>query len=159
MNIKIRPATNDDCFDLWLWRNHPKVREMTFNSKEIDYTTHIKWFSQKIKDENVRIYIADSEEGEKLGQVRFEVDKECRSLISINLNPDFFGKGLGNKIIKKATDFFLEEKTDVKEIIAEIIEENTVSKKAFEKAGYLIAGGGEKKNRKMIIMSYRKEKD
>ena len=157
MNIKIRPATNNDCFDIWSWRNHPEARKWSFNSSEISYEEHKEWFEKKIKDENVKLYVAENENKDKLGHVRFDIVKEeNKSYININLNPSFLGKGLGNKLIRIATEYFLAEVLNIKEVIAEIVESNIASKKAFEKAGYIMVNSGQKQGQKTVIFSYRK---
>ena len=56
--------------------------------------------------------------------------------MNINLNPDFLKRGLGNKILTEATLKYLRENRKVAEVRAEILEGNTASKKAFQKAGY-----------------------
>jgi RimJ/RimL family protein N-acetyltransferase len=137
MQIKIRKSIKGDCHDLWVWRNDPRVRKWAFNSSEIKYADHKKWFNKKFKDPTVKIYIAENEKKEKLGQVRFEISEGIKAHININLNPDFFKKGLGNLIIKAATALFFKECAGIEEVIAEVIDRNTASIKAFQTAGYL----------------------
>ena len=135
-NIKLRKARKNDCYDLWIWRNHTEIRHWSFNREEIEYEKHREWFEKKIKDRDVNIYIAENIKEEKVGQIRFEINKKKLASVNINLNPKFFGKGLGSKIIRKGTESFLKENRNVKEVIAEILDENITSKKAFQKVGY-----------------------
>jgi spore coat polysaccharide biosynthesis predicted glycosyltransferase SpsG/RimJ/RimL family protein N-acetyltransferase len=135
-NISLRLAGGQDCYDLWRWRNHPKVRRWCFAAGYIDYKTHEAWFKQKIKNGKTRIYISTNAKKEKIGQVRFDIVNSATASVNVNLNPDFFGRGLGNRIIKEATDIFLRENPKVKKIIAEVIKDNIASRNAFEKAGY-----------------------
>ena len=152
MQIRIRPVTEADCYDLWSWRNHPMVRRGAFNSGKLDRKEHEKWFNEKIKDQQVSIYIAESKDEEKLGQVRFEVHNEQSSYINVNLNPLFFEKGLGSRMIEAATRYYFKEKSGIKKIIAEVMEENTASLKAFEKAGYLVVEDGKRGDKKIKIL-------
>ena len=154
MQIKIRHSTEDDCHDLLIWRNNPAIRQMCFDSSQIKEEEHKKWFDKKIKDKNTRIYIAEDAKGKKLGQVRFEVNDENKAYISVNLNPEFLGQGLGHKIIRMATDIFLNERKDINKIIAEVIEENTASQKAFEKAGYSFIEETSKNQNKVKVFSF-----
>ena len=133
--INIRPAGIEDCRDLWEWRNHPAVREWCFDQEEIGYEDHQEWFKKKINEGTSDIYVAENTLGEKIGQVRFDKAPDG-TVINVNLNPAFFSRGLGNRVIKQATGVFLEGNPGVKEIKAKIITENVASKKAFEKAGY-----------------------
>ncbi len=134
--IALRRAGRGDCHDIWAWRNHPDVRKGSFSKRKILYGEHEKWFKSKIKDPRTNIYIAQDEDLNKIGQVRFELDKNRSAYINVNLNPAFFGRNLGNRLIKKATEIFMKEKPGANEIIAEIIDSNEASIKAFCKAGY-----------------------
>lgn len=138
MKWHIRLAQKQDCRDIWTWRNAPEVRKWSFDSKIISYAQHRKWFKKKIRNQNIKIYIFEDEEGNKLGQVRFNIDNRF-ALINICLNPKYFGKGLGNKFLRTSTEFFLRDNPQVQEIIAKIIDQNIASKKAFQKAGYIFS--------------------
>ena len=98
--IKFRKAKRDDCYDLWIWRNHPRTRKWSFNTEEIEYEKHREWFQQKMKDKSIHIYIAENRKGEKVGQIRFEINNNT-AYTNVNLNSKFLGKGFGSKIIQK----------------------------------------------------------
>lgn len=146
--LKLKTATKNDCKDIWLWRNHPEARKNFFNPNPIPWKEHREWFYSKIKDEDTKIYIAVLKKS-KIGVIRFEI-KGSLVKVSINLNPDFFGKGLGHKVIRLGTEKFLKETKARKEIIAEIKRDNIVSRKAFVKAGYRRA------ERKADILVYKR---
>jgi RimJ/RimL family protein N-acetyltransferase len=135
-SIFLRKARKSDCYDLWLWRNHARARRWSFNKDKIPYAMHKAWFNRKIKDKHSYIYIAQNCRGKKVGQIRFELNNKS-AYVNVNLNPDFFGKGLGSKIIREGTQLFLKEHPSVKIILAEVINSNIASKKAFQKAGYV----------------------
>lgn len=156
-SIKIRAAAKSDRYDLWLWRNHPEVRRWCFKNAKIPYEEHKSWFDGKMEDGNSNIYVAENEKGEKLGQVRFDMDKDA-AFINVNLNPGYFGKNLGHRIIKLATELFLKERQNIRKVIAEVMEDNVVSIKAFQKTNYLINGRlWKKENKNMIALIYRNE--
>ncbi len=134
VNIELNPAVRGDCKKLFLWKNHPTVRKNSFNIKNISWKEHKKWFYSKVRDENAKIYIAKQGKN-KIGVIRFQIMKD-HIQVSVNLNPAFFGKGLGTKIIMFGTKKFL---TDVKSdmsIIAEIKKNNIAAQNTFSKAGY-----------------------
>lgn len=133
--VTLRAATQNDRKDIWHWRNCPQARKNSFNSKPVLWREHKKWFDSKFRSRKVKIYIA--EQGtRKVGVIRFE-GKRKLSTVSINLNPAFFGRGLGSKIIKIGTIKFLSERLGIAKVMAEIISDNMASQKAFEKAGYV----------------------
>ena len=152
--ITLRHADIKDCYDLWFWRNHPDVRRLSFEEEEIEYESHKKWFERRVRDKKTSIYIAKNLKREKVGQIRFEEKTNKLAYVNINLNPKFIGKGLGNKIIKIATKTFMKEKSNVKEIVAEIFAENVNSKKAFQKAGYMFSHDNLKDNMQIVVYKF-----
>ena len=136
-DIILNIASESDCRDLWLWRNHPAVRRYFFNRKRISWQEHKEWFYSKVKDGDARIYIAKRGK-DKVGVIRFE-EAMAVVRVSVNLNPSFFGRGLGSKIIKLGTEKLLNEMKTKKPVVAETTKDNIVSQKAFSKAGYRYA--------------------
>jgi len=120
--------------DLFKWRNHPVIRENSFNTEPVSRDEHERWFQRKIKDQNSQIYIACFDDN-KIGIVRFDETGDVIK-VSVMLNPDYFGKGLGSEIIRLGAERFIREKNPCKPVIAEIKKDNTVSIKAFQKAAF-----------------------
>jgi len=156
MQITIRKLTEDDCYDLWAWRNHPEVRKWSFNTEVIDYDAHKKWFKMRFNDKKVRMYIAEIEGAQKIGQIRFDKDMDTRWHININLNPQFFGKGLGADVIQLATNYFLNEEGNASEVMAKIKDENQASLKAFRKAGFACLDQLENNKDNINIFTYKR---
>ncbi|MDD5136211.1 MAG: GNAT family protein [Candidatus Omnitrophica bacterium] len=140
--LLLRSAEEEDCKDLWRWRNCPQVRNYFFDSSRVPWQTHKRWFSSIVNHKKAKIYIAEGE-GAKIGVIRFE-SKRNAVTVSVNLNPDFFGKGLGARLIKLGSERFYSDTEERRPIVAEIRGDNIVSRKAFSKAGYEYAGGNNK---------------
>lgn len=87
----------------------------------------------------------------KIGQVRFEIMSDLTASISVNMNPSFIGRGFGAYVISEATRTFFKENPKVVSVQAEILEENIVSKKVFEKAGYMLQGKREKEGKEIFV--------
>jgi len=155
-NFYIRNVRRGDCRDLWVWRKHPKARRWSFNAATIKYKNHSLWFDRKVKDEKTKIYIAENRNNEKMAQVRFENGFNDKAYINVNLNPAFFNKGIGSKVIKTASDKFIVQNPEIKEIIAEILSDNIGSRKAFHKAGYIFTGNISKKGKQVVVFKLRK---
>lgn len=153
-DIKLRKAVEGDCLDILRWRNHPNVRRQSFGAGKISYSEHKKWFSGKLQDKKTSMYIAETEGLGKIGQIRFDILDGHLARVSVNLNPVFLGRGFGNKVIAKGTRFFLKERPAIKTVTAEILDENAVSKKAFQKAGYIFSHGILKDNKKSSVYKY-----
>jgi len=132
--LELRNIEPADINDLFEWRNHPDVRKNSFNTNAISYDEHKTWFREKVKDQKCVMYMAYCAGG-KIGLIRFE-DGEERIKTSVMLNPDYWGKGFGSKLIRLATEKFVRENKPDKPIIAEIKKDNVASIKAFKKAGF-----------------------
>lgn len=133
--IDIVKATLKDERTLWEWRNHPEVRKQCFDTDVLPLEKHKQWFAEKLKDSQTYIFMAVCEK-EKIGVVRFECMKE-ETAISVYLNPQYIGQGLGSLVIREATEIFDKEHPDGGEIKAHIKKDNIVSQKSFLKAGYV----------------------
>ncbi len=154
--IFLRPARKADCRDIWLWRNHPRVRQQAFFSRPIAYADHRKWFRRMKDDARVRLYIAENFRKEKIGQARFDRDGRRSSLISANLNPEFFGRRLGSRLVQEATRDFLKKYPAVKHVLADIKLNNVISQKAFVKAGYQYFQDSRKNGQLIITYIFRR---
>ncbi|UCB56935.1 MAG: UDP-2,4-diacetamido-2,4,6-trideoxy-beta-L-altropyranose hydrolase [Candidatus Omnitrophota bacterium] len=147
--ITLNAACKSDCEDIRIWRNHPLARRNSFNERPVSKQEHIRWFNSKMKDRNTKIYIARRGK-EKLGVIRFALAGDSATA-SVNLNPDFFGRGLGTRLIRQGTEKLFQEAKTLKRVIAEIKRGNIASQKAFLKAGYEPRGETEEK------LIYKKE--
>ncbi|MFQ5685290.1 MAG: GNAT family N-acetyltransferase [Candidatus Scalindua sp.] len=133
-SLKLRNVESSDIGDLFKWRNHPVVRENSFNIEPISLDEHERWFKEKSKDPNSQIYIAYFED-DKIGIVRFD-EKGDVIKVNVMLNPDFLGKGIGSEVIRLGTERFINDKNPGKPVIAEIKKDNIASIKAFQKAAF-----------------------
>jgi RimJ/RimL family protein N-acetyltransferase len=132
--ITVREANELDSRDLWEWRNNPVVRKEFFDPMPVSWEGHQKWFNVAIANPKTRIYMAQIGDA-KIGVIRFEIESEIAK-VSVNLNPDYFGKHLGSKIIKLGTEKLFNEMNRAKSVLAEIKSSNLGSQKAFANAGY-----------------------
>ena len=136
LSTSLRPVKNEDCRQLFDWRNDPIVREKSFNPQPLIYCDHEKWFFNKIKDSNCLFFIAEAPSGQALGQFRFDL-KGNEALVSIIIAPTMHGKGLGTTITKMACQrlgHFAPNATAVAMVKAE----NQSSATMFKKAGFLL---------------------
>jgi len=155
--LKLRPAEKNDCKTLWEWANEADARAASFSSEEILWVNHKRWFEQKLKDKNCFIYIAESEAGELVAQVRFELASK-EALISVSVDRDQRGKGYGVDAITLGTQKVLEE-SDVELIKAYIKPSNPASQRAFERAGYCFQGRECIKSQDAMLLTFQRNQD
>jgi len=130
----IRKANKSDSDDLLVWRNEYETRLMSFEQNLISEDAHRNWFSKSLKDKNRKILIGELEKA-KIGVCRFDKDDNQNVWeVSINLNPNFKGKGLGKIFLKNAVDFF--QKTENLVVCAKVKVKNVASLKTFLGAGF-----------------------
>lgn len=138
MFLKIRLAKNSDAKIIFDLSNDKLVRVNSFNSMQILWEEHVKWFSEKLNNQNCIFYLVVDDKDNFVGQVRFDKIKEENSfIVSISLSVDFRGKGLALQVLQIAMDELSKVHT-FKFLYANIKEENTSSLKLFLKAGYKI---------------------
>ncbi len=142
MKIKIKKASINDASFFYELRNEKSARKNFFNTKNIKYNDHLKWYEKKIKKKNAIFLVALSNNSEKIGTVRYETNKIFTD-ISINISKKFRNIGFGSKIIKES-EKFLKKKTI---IISRIRSNNKSSIKIFKRNNYNVI-----KNNKNLIL-------
>lgn len=127
--IKLRLATHEDCMLLFKWANDSQVRENAFSPNDIDLESHIKWYENKMNDENTRIFIV-LKDNDEVGQIRVDIS-DNKGFIDYSIDKNYRGQGIGTEILQ----LIKLEITKVN-LIGYVKKENIASMKAFEKAGY-----------------------
>lgn len=130
----LRPVERADSLDLWQWRNDKGTRRHSFAEKRISWPEHQKWFSQSLKSRDRKIYIA-TQRGKKVGMIRFDFPKNAITEVSINIHPEYRGRGLGRAVLKKASER-LAKQYPARLQKARIRDGNPASEKIFAAAGF-----------------------
>ncbi len=131
----LRKANEEDCEMVWKWANASDARDVSFHTDPITWDTHKKWFFERLKDHQCVFYIGMNDDGYPIGQIRFNVDGN-EAVISININKNFRGEGLGSRVIKKGCDALFVQESGIEAVSAWIKESNAISLRAFAKAGF-----------------------
>ena len=105
INLSVRFARNNDCLNIFEWRNDPATRGMSHSSKIIDWEQHIDWFSGSLNSKNRILLICEENFIDKIAVVRFDISK-TGVLVSINLNPKKRGKNFAKVSLTKSIEFF-----------------------------------------------------
>jgi len=135
-NYKIRKAKLGDSREIWEIRNHPSARKNFNNSKKVLRKDHELWFNKKyFNKQNNYCFILEDEEKKVIGYCRFDFEeKQNVYIISIAINSDNRGKGLGGKLLNESLKKF----TSKYDILAEIKKQNISSIKIFERNNFII---------------------
>lgn len=132
----LRPVVAEDCEALWRLANDPSARAASFNSASIELADHRKWFARRLVDPNVLLFLLVTGDDEPVGYVRFE-RREHGWIVSVALAPDARGRGLGSRLIARATALFRQQWNEP--VTALVKADNAASLAAFRRAGYVDA--------------------
>jgi len=132
--IRLRPAKEKDCRQVWEWANEPEVREVSFSQNPIPWDGHVRWFKAKINDPNHIFWIAEDSEGHPVGQVRYDI-VGSEAIVFVTLDRRFRGLGYGRAILWLSSQELF-DRTKVQIIHAYVKPENQASKRAFVYAWY-----------------------
>ena len=127
----VREAKINDSRQVWGIRNHPICRQNFHDTKEIDFKHHNVWFrNQYFSDNDNHCYVLENKDS-VVGYCRFDI-KNNKYLVSIAIDQDCQGKGLGNELLGRACKMFNARK----DVLAEIQKINIPSIKIFEKNNF-----------------------
>ena len=115
------------------WANDSVTRDNSFSSNIISYNEHKIWFEHKLRSENSKLYIFEVN-GIPASFLRFDKEGE-KTVIGINISPNFRGKKLAPLFLKMSCEKYFEEANE-QNIFAYIKKENIASIKSFERAGF-----------------------
>lgn len=130
----LREVTPEDCRFLWECRNDPQTRAASFSQAEIPYEEHERWFREKGRSPENRIWIVQQGDESRIGYVRFSLRGE-EAQISAALERGHRGKGFGTAALRLACERLLLEGR-IRRIIAYIKPDNEGSLRAFQRAGF-----------------------
>lgn len=134
MKEYLRRAMKSDMDLLFQWANDKEVRKNSFQTKEITYEEHRKWFMDMLNRKDVKQYIYMLEE-ESVGQVRICLAGE-EAEISYSIAPQYRCMGYGKQMIAALKKRVQEEYPEIKRLVARVKPENVASQKIFSDCGY-----------------------
>jgi RimJ/RimL family protein N-acetyltransferase len=144
-NFSLRAADIDDSEKILSWRNDEQTREMSLNSEEIVFDTHLEWFLAALASPVEHLYIGILD-GEEIGIVRFSQIEGDSTVVGINLNPKYRGAGLGKKILSQGIEKLRHDLADSIQVTAEIRVDNIASILTFERCGFIEIGSSSNSN-------------
>lgn len=154
-DLQLRLFREDDCQLLFFWANDAAVREASFHSDAISWEEHQRWFSERIRDPDTVIYVAENREHKPIGQVRFQLAAE-RATLSVCVAPEVRGAGWGKELIMFSVHA-LERSHAVKRIDAFVKPENRASIHLFESCGFDRKEGAEVAGQAAVLFTWRCE--
>jgi UDP-2,4-diacetamido-2,4,6-trideoxy-beta-L-altropyranose hydrolase len=134
-SVMLRHAQQEDVDQAWSWRNDPATRQFVHDPSPIELETHRRWWRNSLDLATRDLMIAHCT-GIKIGVVRFDYE-DTDATISIYLDPELNGIGLGSAILRAATGWVKSQKTGIVTLRAEVLPQNIWSNRSFAAAGYI----------------------
>jgi len=131
--ISLRPVTKDDIKKIFEWINGLNVRNNSLNPRKIKWQEHVDYWSKRLKNNINYSYIVGLK-GTNIGLVRLDKYDEKSYEISILISEGYRGKGTSTLIIDEIKK--IANDLNIKELIARVKPNNTISKHIFEKNGF-----------------------
>jgi len=154
--LKLRPATFDDCRLLWEWANDPVVRACSFDTASISWDEHVNWFRQRLDSPRSLLYIIINDRGVPIGQVRFDLDSAGNAEVGISIAAAERTQGYGGTALRLACQRVARE-SGIGKVLAHIKEDNSASIGAFSEAGFIDCGVCVFKQRRAIEMVWQQK--
>jgi UDP-2,4-diacetamido-2,4,6-trideoxy-beta-L-altropyranose hydrolase len=136
----VRPATIEDEAKMYVWRNHPSTRSASTNSASIDWASHSVWVRRVIKDPK-RFLLVGLVGAIETGVIRFDCAGANTREVSLYLDPDMHGLGLGTALLLAGEAHICRQLGDDTTFVADILENNSASCKTFSSCGYTLKEG------------------
>jgi RimJ/RimL family protein N-acetyltransferase len=133
--LHLREALWEDCGAIHSWRSDEQTRSFSHDSRPIPYEIHERWFRDALANPE-RIMLIGEAKGSAVGILRYDLQQE-RAIVSINLAPEWRGRGLGARLLRIGTEWMRCHYPAVREIRAEVLYQNKASHAVFADAGYV----------------------
>ena len=133
-NVQVRTVMQSDSENIFKWRNHQSIRDVSRNSELIDWENHQVWFKSLLNDLN-RFLLIGEIDGEPIGVVRFD-NVNSQAEVSIYLVPELKNSVHGYDLLKRAEQWLVYNHPEVKSVFAKVIGGNERSQRLFLSAGY-----------------------
>ncbi len=134
-NLAVLPATMDDAHMIHSWRNDVRTRSVSRDSKEIGLDQHLVWFANSLQNAQRHIWVG-SIGAIPVGVVRFDQLAAASFEVSIFLNPELPGLGLGVPLLAAGEAALSELHQGHLEIHADTLSTNSASQAIFARQGY-----------------------
>ena len=133
--VNVRLAVAEDAMIAWSWRNNEATRRYFFEQSPVGLETHLAWWKRSLS--NPQCVLLVGKMGDKdVGVIRYDLINARQAKVSIYLNPEITGLGVGKRLLKVSRDWLLRNHPEIETVIAEILLDNVSSLKAFRAVGF-----------------------
>ena len=135
-SLRLRLATSQDAYALWLWANDPETRAASYARPVIPWAEHVRWLRGQLESPSAVILIAETGYGQPSGSARFNTtDEWATARLSYVMSPEVRGRGWSRQMIALATDW-LPAHPPPAVVVAEVMTYNERSLRLFRALGW-----------------------
>ena len=133
--LQLRPATADDAPLLHGWRNHPSVRAVSATQDPIEFEAHQRWLHAVLMNPSRWLFVGQVGQL-PVGSIRFDRLDNGHLEVSLYLDPDLHGLGLGRHLLAAGERALLAPHPAGITVHASVLPGNTASQQLFAAGGY-----------------------
>jgi UDP-2,4-diacetamido-2,4,6-trideoxy-beta-L-altropyranose hydrolase len=134
--LVIEPAVEADAELAWRWRNDPAVRQTAFCPDPIPWGDHLRWWLGSLSNPR-RALLLGKLDKVAVGVLRFDFDEQLGAVVSIYIDPERTGQGIGKALLRAGVSWLGRNRPDVRQVFAEILPENMASQALFRSVGFV----------------------
>ncbi len=136
---KCRKVNKSDLSLLFFWANESAVRNNSFSSEPISFSTHQSWFEKGFNDPNRLHYLFTDNYNIPCGQIRFDrmIDDLNKAILDYSLDKSMRGKGLSKTMLGQAIGLAKAHWSSLSCIIADVLCTNLASSNCLASLGFL----------------------
>ena len=134
--VQVRRAKLDDARKMYEWRNDARIRNVSRDISAISYDDHLRWFEGSLVMPKRMMLIGELETSEPVGVVRFDEGDNNSVEVSIYLDPQRGGQGLGSPLLEAAENYLVSARNSAVDIVAYTMSGNAKSEYLFKRGGY-----------------------
>ena len=134
-SLQVRPATAEDAERLHHWRNHPAVRAVSSQREAIAWADHLAWLQRVLAATDRSLFVGQVGEW-PVGSIRFDQTSSHEVEVSLYLDPDLQGLGLGPHLLRAGEQAVLRQRRAAFNVRASVLAGNVASQRLFEGSGY-----------------------
>jgi RimJ/RimL family protein N-acetyltransferase len=133
--VRLRLAGVQDTDILFEWANEGLVRLNSFSPEQIVFSDHQEWLHDRIESSESMLLIAENEEGQRVGQIRFDASRPETADIDFHVSVTHHGRGYGTQLLVEGFRFVVQDGR-FRRVRGIVKIANTASRRCFEKAGF-----------------------
>lgn len=134
-DLCLRSATLADAPLLHRWRNHPTVRAVSGTQDPIAFDAHERWMISTLASPDRWLFVAKVGYLD-VGTIRFDRREGRHFEVSLSLDPDLQGLGLGRRMLLAGEQEMLRRQPQGVIVDARVLPDNAASQRLFAAAGY-----------------------